>query len=330
MNLTSGGEKAALLLNSLPPEVAEGILAQLGPEQGGFMRAQMARFGIAPAPPEAVEQVLREFAELLRTTPIDSYEPAPAPTPGGPARPGAEPAGPAPAAENPPESGPDPADVLRRLPAEQLAAALAGESTPTVSLVLSCLEATHAGEVLKRLPPGLRSGVSVRLCRPLPADPDLLRTVAHAVAQKCASVRAGPAAQDDDAKARKLADMLRLLERSDRQEVLTALEQQNPDTAARVRGLLYSFEDILRIESRCVQKLLGEFDAKTLALALKPAPPEVRDRVMSNLSKRARETLTEEIEFLTAAPASQVRQAQKLVADAIQHLDEAGELVLIE
>lgn len=317
--VTTGEDKVALLLNSLPPDVAEDVLTQLGPGQTGPLRARMRRLEEAPPPPEVVEQLLRGFAELLESA-GDTYEPGRATV-----------AAATPAAESSePASASDPIAGLGEVSPDHLAVALRGESLPTVSLVLSCLDATQAGEVLKRLPPEVRRDVSVRLGRPLSANPELVRTVARAVLLKCRGLGSGPAVLSEDAKARKLAEMLRLLERTDRAEVLAALEQDDADTAARVKDLLYCFEDLLRIEDRSVQKLLGEFDAKTLALALKGAADEIREKVMNNLSKRARETLNEEIGFLGTVPSSQLKQAQKLVVDAIQRLDQAGELVMLE
>jgi flagellar motor switch protein FliG len=79
-----------------------------------------------------------------------------------------------------------------------------------------------------------------------------------------------------------------------------------------------------------MQKLLGEFDAKSLAGALKSAPDAIKEKVMNNLSKRARESLTEEMEFLGTLAATQIQQAQKEIVEGMQRLDQAGELVMLE
>lgn len=322
--MSSGEDKAVLMLKSLPQDVAESVLAQLDPERGAELRARLG-FRAQPASQTGdLDQVLREFAGLLRGPSGDTYEPASS-------RAADETDGPERAADTEPlRPGPseDALALLCRLPVEKLAAALQGEGLPTVALVLSRLEPSLAGETLKRLPSDTRRDVSVRLGRSLSPAPALVQTVARALLHKCRLLAENPKESGPDVRFRKMADMFRLLERIDRLEVLTALEQSDAEAAARVKELLYRFEDLLQLEDRSMQKLLGEFDAKNLATALKGASPEISEKVMKNLSKRAREMLNEELEFLGSAPAAQIRQAQKLVVDAIQRLDQAGELVM--
>jgi flagellar motor switch protein FliG len=118
------------------------------------------------------------------------------------------------------------------------------------------------------------------------------------------------------------------LEKTDRMELLTALEQEDPQTASGVKEYLYQFEDLLAIEDRSVQKLLAEIDSKNLALALKGAQQEIVDKVLSNLSKRARESLAEEMELSGTVPPRHIQEAQKVVLALFQRLDQAGELVM--
>jgi flagellar motor switch protein FliG len=77
-----------------------------------------------------------------------------------------------------------------------------------------------------------------------------------------------------------------------------------------------------------MQKVLSEIDSKGLAVALKGAPEEITAKVLNNLSKRAQETLTEEIQFLGTVPPAEIQQAQKVIVALIQRMDQAGELVM--
>jgi flagellar motor switch protein FliG len=85
----------------------------------------------------------------------------------------------------------------------------------------------------------------------------------------------------------------------------------------------------LVLDGRSMQKVLAEIDSKTLALALKGATDEIRQKVMENMSKRAREGLLEELEFLSNVPADQINVAKKAVVDIIQKLDQAGDIVML-
>lgn len=323
MSVTTREGQAAILLKSLPPQVAETVLAQLG-EYGERVRAQMQALGGETAATEDVNRALSEFQAFLMSA-------------AAAARPASEPPPPAPELEpevEPPAPEPDAiADAvaaLRELPLEKLVLAAQGESLYTLTLILNCLEATRAGDVMKLLPPEVRKDLSLRLGKPSPNNPDLLQTVARAVLKKCQQLTAGPEGNNADARVRRYADIIRRLERTDRIEILALLDQEDPETAAKLKELLYRFEDLALVEDRSMQRLLGEFDSKSLATSLKGAADAIKEKVMNNLSRRAREALGEEMEFLGNVPASQVLQAQKVIVEGMQRLDQAGELVMLE
>src|SRR5439155_9662637 len=123
---------------------------------------------------------------------------------------------------------------------------------------------------------------------------------------------------------------LRGLERAERTEMLAVLEATDAELTGRVKAMLYSFEDVLRMENISVQKLLSEIDVKSLSLALRGAPPEIEEKILANLSKRAQESLREEISLTGAVPPPKVRAARDTLVEAIQRLDQRGELVLNE
>ncbi len=300
-----------------------------GPARGARLRPELDKLRRQSEKPDDLGDVVREFEEMLRQPDVDPASPGGAPTPRQLAayRPPSD-------AEIPvPEMGPLPADPVRALTGfspDMLAAVLQGEQAHTVSLVLNCLSAEKAGDVLRQLKPDMRRDVSVRLSRLGATPPDLLERIARALVQKSRTLAGNRGDTRADAKYEKMAAMLRCLEKTERMEVLAALEENEPDMARHVKELLYQFEDLLRIHDRSMQKLLSEIDSKTLGVALKGATEAISEKVLNNLSKRARETLTEEMAFLGMVPLAQVRQAQKALVDVIQRLDQAGELMMDE
>jgi flagellar motor switch protein FliG len=343
MSLTSTEEKVAFLLKSLPVDKAEALLTRLGAEKGNRLRVQMKRLENEPVPQEGLSQLLKDFEDLLKpaargSAGLSIYRgeaDGSAATGQGPAK--EQKANPVPSKSNetvaagttaPARRGSDPFAPLRSVDLNRLALAVKGEQPRVVALVLDHLDPPQAGELFKRLSPEQRREVSVQLGRPLAAGADLLQRIAQAVLVKSQNVEeAAPAPAVDD-KFKRTADMLRLLNKADRADLLEVLDQKDPETSARVKEFLYQFEDLLAIEDRSMQKLLSEIDSKTLALALKGASQPISERVLSNLSKRARESLQEEMEFLGSASPEQIQQAQKSVVELIQRLDQAGELVM--
>jgi flagellar motor switch protein FliG len=323
MAARTGIEKAALLLYSLPSEAAEKVLAALGPARSERLRSELTKLRQQTNPPSDVGEVLRELEGLLLQA-GDSLSASPTPRQLAAYRPPSDTD-----ISLPPLSG-DPVQALHALPTDLLAAVLQGEQSHTIALVLNDLPAETAGVVLRKLTPEMRRDVSVRLSRLNGSSPELLARIARALIQKGQSLSNRHGCANADAKYEKMASILRCLEKTERMEVLAALEENEPESATHIRDLLYTFEDLLRLHDRSMQKLLAEIDAKTLSIALKGANEAISEKLLANLSKRAREALKEEMEFVGMIPLPQVRQAQKMIVDVMQRLDQAGELMMNE
>jgi flagellar motor switch protein FliG len=303
----------------------------------------MQRLRQTPPPPELIEQILNDLDQIL----LGQRAPAPSAANGAPAAAAQEaterPASAEDAADQMPDDEAIEADPLAALRAmtgagpehtpgneERLALALGDEHPRTAALVLAQMEPDRAGEVLKRLHPEMRRAVSLQLGKDLNVSPDLIGRVVRIVLAKCRTLAEAPPAAPGNNRFKRMAEMLRRLDKPDRMEIVAALEQSDAEAAAEVKEFLYGFDDLLLIEDRSMQKLLAEIDAKGLATALKGASDAVRDKVRGNLSKRARETLNEEMELLGTVPAPTIQQAQKAVVDVIQRLDQAGELTMLQ
>jgi len=341
MTVATGEQKAALLLRSLPTDVAESVLAHLEPSHADRLRARLRDLEQTPLPVDQLQQTLREFHDQMRIAPrqVSAEQPAnPLLTdvyvPSQAARVLVDLAEqtetPPPKEETALAPDEDPLAELQELNVPVLVAALRDEKLPTVVLVLGSIPVEKAIEVLNLLPAENRCDATLRLGRAVNLNLDLQRTVARAVVLKGRRLASNPDSLDGDARVKKLADLLRNLEREDRNQVLEALTKSDADTAAKVKDLLYVFEDLLRIENRSLQALLAEIDMKTLAVALKKAEEAIAARVMDNLSMRARETLTEEMGLLGTINPKQVRESQGQVVQLIQRLDQEGKLAMME
>ncbi len=351
----TGQEKASLLLLKLPSAEADRVLARLDRERSERLRVHMQRFRQAPPSPEVYEQILTDLDHLLREQVNGSHQPpaipglsangtAAVPAPTGEASQAAASAnGTAHAPELPDEaaSAADPLAALRALsgtgPAataagnvDRLALALSDEHPRTVALVLAQMEPERGGEVLRRLHPEMRRQVSLQLGREVSVHPELITRIVRTVLSKCRTLVEAPPAPGGGNRFKRVAEMLRRLDKPDRMEILAALEQNDPQGAVQIKEYLYAFEDLLNIEDRSMQKLLAEVDSKSLASALKGATEAIRDKVRNNLSKRARETLTEEMDLQGSLPPTTIQQAQKSIVEVIQRLDQAGELTMVQ
>src|SRR5580704_17760667 len=125
-----------------------------------------------------------------------------------------------------------------------------------------------------------------------------------------------------------LVNILNRATPSTENRVLTLLDDAAPDLSQEVRRHLFVFTDITKLDDRAIQLIMREVLTADLAMALKGASEEVRDKIMHNLSERAATNLLEEIELLGPVRMQQVEEARDVVIKAIRALEEAGSLVV--
>ncbi len=347
----STDERVAILLRALGSDLSQQILAALPAARAARIRQAVNELSDADVDPEEIDDVLIEFDRFLRFA-MEQLQTAAVGAPGlrlvgadadstpspgiaasatgaaGAGAPTDEPAGlpdPTTAAARF-EPGDDAVADLNRLQPFQIARALESEQARAAAMVMNQLESNAAASVLALLPEEMRSDVFLQMNRIDSVPPVLVERIVRTTVLNALKVDA----PDDDALDAdgRAAALLRSLDKASRTQMLDALQAEDPEMADRVRGLLYEFEDLLRLESRSVQKLLGEFDIETLATALQKADPAIVEQVNSNLSRRARERLTEELE-LASADDDAIEAARKQIAEAMGRLDQAGELKMV-
>jgi flagellar motor switch protein FliG len=331
----TGLEKAAVLLKSLPASVVDKIMRHMGAKQAGIVGAELEKLSKDSQLGAKMTDVLDEVAKILesgKTKPeVASTAVTPPPESAAEAsqvdirlegKPDDKPA---------PDSQIEPLRALASVPPELLGAALESETARTISLLINRLDIEVAGEVYKRLSPAKRKEVSMRFTEQPKTNEELIKRIAEAVLKKCQALRESPSqtAEGTD-RDKRVAALLRGLERTERTEMLTLLEQTDAELVSRVKKMLYQFEDIQLMENTSVQKLLAEVDMKSLVLALSGAPPEIENKILGNLSKRAQAALREEAELVGKIPSAKARQGRQSLVEALQRLDERGDLVLIE
>ena len=125
-----------------------------------------------------------------------------------------------------------------------------------------------------------------------------------------------------------LVDILNRTDRTTERNVLDELAKADSELAEEIRLLLFTFEDVVKLDDRSIQMVLKEVDQKDLALALRGVSEEVRDKVLSNMSQRAAEMLLEEIEYQPPQLRRVVEEAQGRVVAKVRQLEEAEAIVI--
>lgn len=217
----------------------------------------------------------------------------------------------------------DPLIALEGLSVHQISAALGSEQSRTTAILLSHLPAKFTGEILNLLKPEYQKLVMKELTKEQHAPPVLVERIARATFARASQLPAEPPDSRDHAD--KVAEMLRSVPKAGRRNMLAAIEEQDPELAKALLTRIYRFDDIKTLGKAVVQRVLGEVDSTNLTTALFGAPEDVKEAIFVNLSKRARQTIEEEMQFMTNVAESRIRQARESIAEIIAKIDMEGE-----
>lgn len=200
------------------------------------------------------------------------------------------------------------------------------EQPQTISFVLSYLEPAKAAEVFALLGPELREEVVERLGTIESTSLDMVGKIARSLG-KHFDTKARPAFHNSGG-VRAVAGLLNELEKDMSKTLLARLEERNATLGAAIRKKLFSFEDLNRLPSADLQRVLREVDSGNLAISMKSASEALRDKIYVGLSKRAAESLKEEIELLGPVRLKDVEAAQDVIIQAVRKLEEEGQISL--
>jgi flagellar motor switch protein FliG len=219
-----------------------------------------------------------------------------------------------------------PFEFLRRTPPEQIHVFLRNEAPQTIALVIANLHTTLAAQVLSQLDPEHQAEVARRVAKMAETRPEVVTQVETVMRQKLSSVIAQEYAAAGGVKS--LAEILNHADRTTERNVLDELAKSEAELAEEVRLLLFTFEDVVKLDDRSIQMVLKEVDQKDLAIALRGVSEDVRDRIFSNMSERGGELLREEIEFQPPQRRRVIEEAQGRIVGVVRRLEEAGAVVI--
>lgn len=219
-----------------------------------------------------------------------------------------------------------PFEFVRQATPEQLLSFLEGEHPQTIALVIAHLEPAKAAVLLSALPQELQTEVALRMAIMEGTNPSVVRDVERELERRMSS--AGNQETTSAGGIKSLVDILNNVDRATEKAILERLEEESPAIAEEVSKMLFVFEDIILLDDRAVQLVLRDIDQKDLALALKVASDDVKEKMFKNTSERAATMLREDIEFMGPVRLRNVEEAQQRIVATIRRLEEAGEIVV--
>ena len=219
-----------------------------------------------------------------------------------------------------------PFQFLKKADPSQVSSFIQEEHPQTIALILAHLPPTVSAIVLSSLPQSVQSDVVIRIASMDRTAPEIVREVERVLERKMASVFSQGFTFAGGVK--DVAEILNMIERATEKTIMADLEERDPELADEIGKLMFTFEDIVYVDDAGIQKTLREVDSKDLALALKASNQEVSDKVLKNMSERAREMILEEIEFMGPVRMKNVEESQQKIVGIIRRLEESGDVVI--
>jgi flagellar motor switch protein FliG len=216
--------------------------------------------------------------------------------------------------------------TLQKADPQQLAKFIQTEHPQTIALVLAHMSGKAASAVLALLPEKLRGQAVVRMAQMQQFSPEMVQKISLILSRKMMSL--GEQSRRGFGGIKAVADLLNTVDTKLSTEILGAVEQESPQLAISIRNFMFTFEDFLEVPESSLRELLGQLDKKTLAVALKGAPEQLRDHFFKCMSTRAVEMLKEDIETLGPIRSRDVYTAQQEAITAARKLEGQGKMIL--
>ena len=191
--------------------------------------------------------------------------------------------------------------------------------------MLSKIKTDHAARVLALLPENFSMEVIMRMLRMEAVQKEILDHVERTLRTEFMTNLARTARRDSH---ELMADIFNNLDRNTENRFMTALEERNRESAERIKQLMFTFDDLVRVDASGIQLLLRQVEKDQLAIALKGSSEEVKELFFANMSERAGKMMKEDMDAMGAVRLKDVDEAQSGIVQTAKALADAGEIVI--
>ena len=200
------------------------------------------------------------------------------------------------------------------------------ERPQTIALIMSYLGPQKSAQLLNLLKPDMRESVIERLATLAPTPIEVIEQLVE-VLNRRAGVKPSRALNQTGG-LKMTAELLNALDKNASKTLLAAIEERNAELGTGIRQKMFVFEDLVLLDQSALQKVLREVDMRDLAVALKSSSEKLKSALLACISKRAAETVNEEMGFMGALKAKEVEAAQTRIIEVVRRLESEGEIEL--
>ncbi|MCL4130202.1 UNVERIFIED_CONTAM: hypothetical protein GTU68_061503 [Idotea baltica] len=215
--------------------------------------------------------------------------------------------------------------IIRDVPEKILNSFISSEHPQTVSFLLTKMNPDQAAAVLQTMNEEQQTDVLIRIAHLNNVKADVVDEVREVLRSQ---LRGNGSDEEEVEGTKSAAEILNFVDRNNEERILTEIEEMYPELSEQIRNLMFTFEDIQKIDDRGIQTVLKEVPRDQLVLSLKIAGAEVSDLLFRNVSSRAAELIKDDLEALGPVKLKDVEKAQQGVVDIVRRLEAEGKIVI--
>ena len=200
------------------------------------------------------------------------------------------------------------------------------EHPQTIALILACLKPGAAAGILSGLPEEIRPQVAMRIVRMEQVPEEVIQELDHSLHKEVRCI--GDSGTSEVEGTTVLADILNEIDKSTEEHIMSSIEEQDEEMAEEIRQLMFVFEDLLKVDDRGFREILKQVDKQELSVGLRTASEELKEKIFSNMSERAKEMLREDMEVMGPVRLSEVEEAQQKILRVARQLEADGKISL--
>lgn len=219
-----------------------------------------------------------------------------------------------------------PLESISMMEARMVAGIIEREHPQTVALILSTQTPDHTSRILDFLPEEVRADIMYRMACIDKVSPEIINQIEDSLRREIGLVVSRE--QQQVGGIDKVVDILGRMGKGKDKAILAQLEEVDPALAEAIRRKMFTFEELIYIDNRGLQAVLRETSNDTLVLALKTAPEDIQEKILSNISARAAEMIRDDLEAMGPVRLGDVEKAQQEIIQTALKLEEEGKVVI--
>ncbi len=216
--------------------------------------------------------------------------------------------------------------TLLNVDPKMIANFIKSEHPQTIAVILAHLDPQQAAKTLSFLPESLQPDVILRIAKLETVSPEVVKELEDALEEEVKS--AGGTESHQVGGIEPVAEIMNNVPKEVEEKVMAEIEEKEPELAEEIRRKMFVFEDLIHVDDRGIQTILKEVSNEDLLLALKAASDQVKEKIFSNMSKRAAEMIKEDLETMGPVRLSDVEQAQQNIIQVARRLADEGKIVI--